>query len=238
MGGNQSKSEVTKRSYTVYFHKKHSNIDFEVWDDNGEFVNEPNNASKKYLKDSGTSIEELVKNGQFNQHKAALIPGKKRKRTEEEKNRLPKKKKPKILKEKQDLGEWKVSKTPPPNGKIKPWVIKIKKTNPSKTVNKVNTKTTLKCPKVSQGKCTTYYFLLSIQLITKQFPDKRTTRQTKSSKAQKTKPNEAIEGNFGLIYTQIYIITYQSFFFFRKPITFHITIKKTTKKSSKSCSIP
>ena len=80
------------------------------------------------------------------------------------------------------LGEWKVSKTPPPNGKIKPWVIKIKKTNSSKTVNKVNTKTTLKCPKVSQGKCTTYYFLISIQLITKQFPDKRTTRQTKSSK--------------------------------------------------------
>ena len=234
MGGYQSKSE--KRSYTVYFHKKHSNIDFEVWDDNGEFVNVPNNASKKYLKDSGTSITELLKNGQFNKHKAAVIPGKKRKRTEEEKNRLPKKKKPKILKEKQDLGEWKVSKTPPPNGKLKPWVIKIKKTNSSKTVNKVNTKTT--CPKVSQGKCTTYYFLISIQLITKQFPDKRTTRQTKSSNAKKTKPNEAIEGNFGLIYTQIYIITYQSFFFFRKPITFHITIKKTTKKSSKSCSIP
>ena len=135
------------------------------------------------------------------------------------------------------MGEWKVSKTPPPNGS-KPWVIKIKKTNPSKTVNKVNTKTTLKCPKVSQGKCTTYYFLLSIQLITKQFPDKRTTRQTKSSNAQKTKPTEAIEGNFCLIYTQIYIITYQSFFLFRKSSTFHITIKKTTKKSSKSCSIP
>ena len=229
MGGNQSKSEVTKRSYTVYFHKKHSNIDFEVWDDNGEFVNEPNNASKKYLKDSGTSIEELVKNGQFNQHKAALIPGKKRKRTEEEKNRIPKKKKPKILKEKKDLAEWTLSKTPPPKGKVRPWVIKLRK---------VNNNTTSKCPKVSQGKCTTYYFLLSIQLITKQFPDKRKTRQTKSSNAQKTKPNEAIEGNFCLIYTQIYIITYQSFFFFRKPSTFHITIKKTTKKSSKSCSIP
>ena len=229
MGGNQSKSEVTKRSYTVYFHKKQSNIDFEVWDDNGEFVNVPNNASKKYLKDSGTSIEELVKNGQFNQHKAALIPGKKRKRTEEEKNRLPKKKKPKILKEKKDLAEWTLSKTPPPKGKVRPWVIKLRK---------VNNNTTSKCPKVSQGKCTTYYFLLSIQLITKQFPDKRTTRQTKSSNAKKTKPNEAIEGNFCLIYTQIYIITYQSFFFFRKPSTFHITIKKTTKKSSKSCSIP
>ena len=208
MGGNDS--EVKERSYTVYLHKKKSNIGFQVWDDNWEFVNDPNNASKKYLKDSGNSIEELLQNGQFNQHKATFTPGKKRKRTEEEKNRLPKKKKPKILKEKQDLGEWKVSKTPPPNGKIKPWVIKIKKTNSSKTVNKVNTKTT--CPKVSQGKCTTYYFLISIQLITKQFPDKRTTRQTKSSNAKKTKPNEAIEGNFGLIYTQIYIITYQSFF--------------------------
>ena len=57
---------------------------------------EPNNASKKFLKDSGTSITELLKNGQFNKHKAALITGKKRKGTEEEKNSLPKKKKPKI----------------------------------------------------------------------------------------------------------------------------------------------
>ena len=62
----------------MYFHKKHSNIDFEVFDDNGEFVVEPNNASKKFLKDSGTSITELLKNGQFNKHKAAVIPKKKK----------------------------------------------------------------------------------------------------------------------------------------------------------------
>ena len=68
MGGIES--EVTERSYTVYFHKKQSNIDFEVWDDNWEFVHEPNKASKKYLKDIGTSIEILLQNGQFNQHKA------------------------------------------------------------------------------------------------------------------------------------------------------------------------
>ena len=157
MGANQSQlqsspvqsyteSEVTKRFYTVYFHKTQSNIGFEVWDDTWDFVHEPNNASKKHLKDSGTSIEKLLQNGQFSQHKASFTPGKKRKRTEEEKNRLPQKKKPNILKEKKDLGDWKISTTPPTKGKIKPLQIKLRKTKTSKSSME------------SQGKCTPYFF--------------------------------------------------------------------------------
>ena len=166
MGANQSQlqsspvqsyteSEVTKRFYTVYFHKTQSNIGFEVWDDTWDFVHEPNNASKKHLKDSGTSIEKLLQNGQFTQHKASFTPGTKRKRTKEEKNRLPQKKKPKILKEKKDLGDWKISTTPPTKGKIKPLQIKLRKTKHSKTDNTVKTS---KSSMESQGKCTPYFF--------------------------------------------------------------------------------
>ena len=88
------------------------------------------------------------------------------------------------------MGEWKLSKTPPPKGKIRPWVIKLKKNKPSKTDNKVNTKTTSKCSKVSQGKSTTYYFLLSIQLITKHFFSLE-NQAPSTSKSRKPRKNPA-----------------------------------------------
>ena len=106
-------NSVTKRSYTVHLHKYKKGISFELFNDNGDFVTQPNRSSQKYLKTSGISIENLVKNGDFTKHGASITNSpteKKRKRTQEEKDKLPKKTKPIILKRDKDLEKWQLTK--------------------------------------------------------------------------------------------------------------------------------